>query len=541
MWTAPALLALLVVPAAVGLLTVAAFRWKRRTTARLGDPAVVARLVDPRTGRYQRGKALLRFLAGIFLALSLAGPRWGSLFQEIHRRGIDVVIAVDVSASMLAEDVKPNRLTQAKRELTLLIDGLEGDRVGLVAFAGAAFLQCPLTLDYGAARTLLDLIGPDLIPRPGTDLAAALRQALDAFPRGLHQYKAIVLLTDGEDHSGALDAAVSRAAEEGVRIFPVGFGSPQGEIIPLRDESGNLSGYKKDKNGQTVLSKMDEKALRDMAEKTGGTYFPASRGEIEVPRLLTAFRQMEKRSLESRVYGQLENRYRWPLWLAIGLLLLEFLVPESGGWGRRLWKGLRSSVPLAAALVFLTPSARAMGRAPTAGELSRAVEKNPEDPRAQFQWGQGLYREGSYAAAAEAFEKVSSRTSAPELRSAALYNAGNAYFRQGKTDEAIKKYKEALRLFPSDPDAKHNLEFARKLKKAGGKPRPQPGSPEDDKKPRDGSGSSGEPPINESKGAGTMTQEDAERLLQAVEDQEKRAQRRARRGQPSEPPQGPDW
>ncbi|HMX42473.1 MAG TPA: tetratricopeptide repeat protein, partial [Elusimicrobiota bacterium] len=157
------------------------------------------------------------------------------------------------------------------------------------------------------------------------------------------------------------------------------------------------------------------------------------------------------------------------------------------------------------------------------------------------QWGQGLYREGSYAAAAEAFEKVSSRASAPELRSASLYNAGNAYFRQGKTDEAIKKYKEALRLFPSDPDAKHNLEFARKLKKAGGKPRPQPGSPKDDKKPRDGSGSSGEPPINESKGAGTMTKEDAERLLQAVEDQEKRAQRRARRGQPPEPPQGPDW
>lgn len=541
MWTSPALLGLLALPAVLGLLTVAAFRWKRNVSARLGDPAVVRRLVDPRTGRYQRGKTVLRLLAAVFLVLALAGPRWGALFQEIQRRGIDVVIAVDVSASMLAEDVKPNRLTQAKRELTLLIDGLEGDRVGLVAFAGGAFLQCPLTLDYGAARTLLDLIGPDLIPRPGTDLAAALRQALDAFPRGLRKYKAVVLLTDGEDHSGALEAAVSRASEEGVRIFPIGFGSPQGEIIPLRDESGSLSGYKKDKDGQTVVSKLDEKALRAMAEKTGGTYFPASQGEIEVSRLLTAFRQMEKRSLESRVYGQLENRYRWPLWIAFGLLLLEFLIPEAGGQGRRIWKALRSMVPLAAGLVLLTPSARAMGRAPTSSELSRAVEKNPEDPRAQFQWGQGLYREGSYAAAAEAFEKARSRTAAPEIKSAAFYNEGNAYFRQGKLDEAIKKYKEALRLAPSDPEAKHNLEFAQRMKKAGGKPQSQSGSSQDDPKSPGGGGEPKDSKKGEPKSAGSMTQEDAERLLQAVEDQEKRAQRNARGGKPQEPPRGPDW
>jgi Ca-activated chloride channel family protein len=209
------------------------------------------------------------------------------------------MIAVDVSASMLAEDVRPNRLTQAKRELGLVIDGLEGDLVGVVAFAGTAFLQCPLTLDYGAARTLLDLIGPDLIPTPGTSLADAMDTALGAFPAGSKKHRALVLLTDGEDHSGKLRDAEKRAVEEGVRVFPIGFGSAQGEAIPLRDASGALVGYKKDSAGQTVMSKRDDSALRSLAEKTGGTYFPATQGEVEVQRLLEAIGGMEKRSLES--------------------------------------------------------------------------------------------------------------------------------------------------------------------------------------------------------------------------------------------------
>ena len=191
-WTTPEALFLLSAPLSALVLSVAFFRWTARVTRRLGDPAVIARLYDPGTGRMQRVKTLMAWLGFVFLVLATAGPRWGQEFQEVQRRGVDVVIAIDVSASMLAEDIAPNRLTQAKRELGLLINGLEGDRVGVVAFAGAAFLQCPLTLDYGAARSLLDLVGPDLIPKPGTSLADAVLTAGESFPAGSKTHRVLV-------------------------------------------------------------------------------------------------------------------------------------------------------------------------------------------------------------------------------------------------------------------------------------------------------------------------------------------------------------
>lgn len=543
-WTTPGFLWGLLVPLAWAVLVATGFRWKRRVGAAIGDPAVIGRLSDPRSGRFQRVKALLTVAAGTLLVLALAGPRWGQSFQEVQRRGIDVIIAVDVSASMLAEDIKPNRLTQAKRELRLVIDGLEGDRVGLVAFAGAAFLQCPLTLDYGAARTLLDLIAPDLIPKPGTSLAEAIQKACDAFPAGTRKHKALVLLTDGEDHSGALEAAVSRAAEEGVRIFAIGFGSAQGEPIPLRDESGNVTGYKKDASGQTVVSKLDEASLRDMAAKTHGLYFPSTQGEVEVSKILDNIKNMEKKSLDSRVYGQTENHFRWPLGFALLLLLVEFLFPEvTGHFGRlfRGWRGILFVLPLVGGI----PSpARAMGRWPTAAELGREVQKSPQDPEAQMKWGLGLYREGGYASAGEAFQKAQTGYVDVPHKSAAAYNAGNAYYRQGQWDKAIEKYKEALREVPSDPDAKHNLEMAQAAKKAAAAAQPKPG---EGKEPQPaGAGASGDPRENSSApGAelkpGDMSKEDADRLLQVIEQQEKEARKNSPKGNPKEPTGGIDW
>ncbi|MBI4397412.1 MAG: VWA domain-containing protein, partial [Elusimicrobia bacterium] len=287
-------------------LFISAFRSKARLLKTMGDPAVLKKLMDPLAPRRQKVKAVLLVLSAILFALALAGPRWGQRFQDLRRRGIDVVIAVDVSASMLAEDLPPNRLTQAKRELGLLINRLEGDRVGLVAFAGTAFLQCPLTLDYGAVRSLLELIDTDLIPTPGTNLAAAIHTACDAFRRNEKKHKALVLLTDGEDHSGRFEDALRRAAGEGVRVFAIGFGNPDGEVIPLRDAQGTVSAYRKDKTGQTVVSKLNETDLRSAAAKTGGLYFRASQGEIEVDRVAESLRQMEKKHLESRVFDQYE-------------------------------------------------------------------------------------------------------------------------------------------------------------------------------------------------------------------------------------------
>jgi Ca-activated chloride channel family protein len=525
-WTWAWALALLGVPALLVVLAVATFRWKSRVAASLGDSRVVARLHDPFTGRLQRVKALLSLLGMVFLILALAGPRWGQEFQEVRRRGVDVVIAVDVSASMLAEDIKPNRLTQAKRELGLLIDGLQGDRVGVVAFAGTAFLQCPLTLDYGAARSILELVGPDLIPKPGTSLADALDVAVGAFPPGSKKHRAVVLLTDGEDHSGRLDSTVGRAAEAGVAVFAIGFGSPTGEIIPLRDESGALTGYKKDKEGQTVTSKMDALALEKMARETRGAFFPASQGEVEVDRVLAEIQGMEKKDLESRVHGQGENHYLWPLWIAFLLLLLEFLWPETTGHFRRVAGDLRARRwTRTAALLLLwgafPPSSQALGRYPESRELADRALANPKDFTAQFELAHGLFNEKRFASSAEAFEKAAALAADPTVKGAALYNAGNALLSDQKLDAAIGKYKAALRENPADPDAQHNLELAQLKKKEQKKPR------DGDKKPEPRSGQ--------------MSPEDAERLLQALAQQENEARKKANARKPQEPPAGNDW
>lgn len=538
-WTTPEALGFLAAPLAALVLAVALFRWKSRVARRLGDPAVLARLYDPRTGRMQRVKTLLALLGFVLLVLAAAGPRWGQDYQEVQRRGVDVLIAIDVSASMLAEDIAPNRLTQAKRELGLLINGLEGDRVGVVAFAGAAFLQCPLTLDYGAARSLLDLVGPDMIPKPGTSLADAILTSVDAFPAGSKKHRVLVLLTDGEDHSGRLDAAVKKAEDEGVRILSIGFGSATGEIIPLRDEKGALIGYKKDKKGETVTSKMDQAALEKMAADTRGAFFPASQGEVEVARLLEEIRGMEKMDLESRVYGTGENHFVWPLWAAFLLLILEFFWPETPGQFRRVIKDLRSipwraGRPLIALIAFVSLAAPglAMGRYPESKELAPAVDRHPKDPRPLFELAHALFNEGQFAASAETFAKsADNASSSPAFKSAALYNAGNALVRDQKLDAAIEKFKAALRADPSDPDAKHNLEILQRHKKEqkpSDKQKPDPQQKNEDNK----NGADAKP---------QMSREDAERLLQAIAEQEKNARQKDQKEKPPEAPGGNDW
>ncbi|MBL0057755.1 MAG: VWA domain-containing protein [Elusimicrobia bacterium] len=531
-WTYVNAFYLLAVPLVLLVLTVAWFRWKSRLLAESGDATVLARLIDAKTPRQQGVKALFLLLGLVLLVLALAGPRWGQQFQEVHRRGVDVLIAMDVSSSMLAEDVKPNRLTQAKRELSTLIGLLEGDRVGLVAFAGTAFLQCPLTLDYGAARSLLDLLEPSLIPRPGTNLAAAITTCLDAFPKEAGKHRALVLLTDGEDHSGQLDMAIGRAAAEEVRIFTIGFGNATGEIIPLRDDNGNVTGYKKDKNGQTVLSKMDETALRNIAAKTKGAYFPASQGEVEVTKILEEIGRMEKKELDSRVYGQGENHYRWPLSLALVFLLLEFIWPEVRRHWTLVFRDLRAGRFLAGflfLLLFLPGRSEALGRYPRSSELAPGVQSHPDDPEARFNLGHALYIEGSYAAAAEAYEKTAEAVADPRSKAAVLYDAGNAYYRQGKLDQAMEKYKQALRLNPADVDAKHNLELSKKLDKQQKEQQKKNGKPKDDKSDQKPQPKPGE-----------MSKEDAQRLLEAMAQEEKSAKEKAGKQKP-EPPTGEDW
>lgn len=254
-------------------------RQKQRIIERFADIELVGRL----TGDTQRGR---QFFKSVFLlsaiglmVIALAEPRWGSHYQEVSQKGIDIMILIDVSPSMMVEDVKPNRLERARREILDFIRVVQGDRVGLIAFAGVAFTQCPLTLDYGALQMFLNILQPDLIPVPGTDLGAAIQTGLSAFDFTSETDKVIILITDGEDNETRGLEAAKAAAEKNVKIFVFGIGDTSGGPIPASDGKG---GFKKDEKGKVILSRLDEKNLQNIALVTGGYYVRSVAGDLDL-------------------------------------------------------------------------------------------------------------------------------------------------------------------------------------------------------------------------------------------------------------------
>jgi Ca-activated chloride channel family protein len=302
------------------------FGRRRRALEAVGDLRLVRRLTTSASLEKRIIKACLVVLSALFLILALARPQWGSRLETVSRRGVDVIVAVDTSRSMLAEDVKPNRLAHARGAVASLIDVLPGDRIGIVAFAGAAYVACPLTLDHTAASIFLDVLDTDLIPIQGTAIAEAIRTATRAFQGGERRHRVLVLITDGEDHEGDVEDAAREAAGEGVTIYAVGIGSPGGEPIPLRNARGEVVGYKEDDEGRKVTSRLDDGALEAIAVATGGKYFRSSAEGIELRRIGEELGGMDSTAMSARLHTLYEERYQWPLAAALLLLSLEALL-----------------------------------------------------------------------------------------------------------------------------------------------------------------------------------------------------------------------
>lgn len=301
---------------------------RRHILAVFGDLPLVTRLVRGASTERRVIKAVLVLVACGFLILALARPQWGSKMETVTRRGVDVIIAVDTSLSMLTEDVKPNRLAQARAAVTGFLDLLHGDRVGLVAFSGAAYVACPLTLDYGAAALFVEVLDPDLVPVRGTAIAEAIQVAQRAFPAGERRHRVLVLITDGEDHEGDVEAAARAAAGDGVVIYTVGVGSPAGEPIPLRNARGDVTGYKEDREARKVTSRLNEAALESIAAGTGGRYFRSTPEGIELERVYEEIAAMDQKSVTGRLLTAYEDRYQIPLAVAIVLLGIETAIGE---------------------------------------------------------------------------------------------------------------------------------------------------------------------------------------------------------------------
>ena len=278
--------------------------------------------------RKQIIKAAFVISAITFLIFSLVQPKWGYHWEDVERRGIDIVVAVDTSRSMLADDIKPNRLEAAKREIKDLIDIIDGDRVGLVAFAGTAFLQCPLTLDYGAFSLFLDDLDTRLIPVGGTSFGEAINKSMSAFSDKLKKHKAIVLITDGEDHQGNAMEIAKAAKEKGIIIYTVGVGKKEGAYIKIRDNKGREE-LLKDREGKVVKSRLDEVLLNKIAVGTGGAYSPAYGIKWGLANIYTnLIAKMEDKQLGGRKIRLYENRYQIPLFIALILIVLESLIGE---------------------------------------------------------------------------------------------------------------------------------------------------------------------------------------------------------------------
>jgi Ca-activated chloride channel family protein len=466
-------------------------------------PGLLAGVSDQR----RKIRAILVIAAVTSLILALARPQWGFDWQEVKQRGLDIIVAIDTSKSMLAEDIAPNRLSRAKLAALDLMQQAKSDRLGLIAFAGEAFLQCPLTIDDNAFRQSVESLDVNIIPEGGTAIADAIDEARKAFKEG-DNHKVLVLFTDGEDQdSGAVEAA-QRAKESGLIIFTVGIGSTEGELLRVKGVDGQ-SDYVRDENGNVVKSHLNEALLKQIAAETpGGAYFRIGGART----IDTLYQQwlapLPKADAKEKLVRRAIDRYHWPLGLAIVLLIVETLLPERRSPTRRDKRksgapveaasgskraGSEIGAPIAIALalvVFSTVGAIASPASAMqdfkAGKFKEAqaeferlaAEDKKNDAQLIFNAGTAAYRGTNYDAAIKDFTAATTARDL-KLQAAAYFNLGNTQFRLGQSvlgkesgidlDEiqkhwegAIKSYQSAVSLDKADADAAFNLEFAKR-------------------------------------------------------------------------------
>jgi Ca-activated chloride channel family protein len=330
---------LLYLLAGVPVLTVifvSALYLRRLALRKVGDPGIIRRLIPDVSKEKLILKFILLMAAFVFIVIGLANPQTGSKLEKVQRKGIDLVVALDVSNSMLAQDIKPDRLTRAKQALFKLIDKLQGDRIGIVIFAGKAYTQLPITTDYSAAKMFVSNISTTDVPSQGTAIGEAILLGMESFDKK-DQGKAIIIITDGENHEdGALEAA-SAASEEGIRVFTIGMGLPDGSPIPLYNSYGQQSGYKKDNQGNTVVTRLNEQMLQQIASAGQGDYVRANNTQAGLSKIFEKINALEKQEIETRMFTDYEDQFQYFLGLGLLLLFLEFLIFErKTRWASRI-------------------------------------------------------------------------------------------------------------------------------------------------------------------------------------------------------------
>lgn len=433
-------------------------RKREADLAQLVHPRFRAQMDAASSPAMRKTKRILWISAIFLIFVTIARPQYGSEFREVKRRGIDLLFALDTSQSMLADDLSPNRLERARLGIIDFVNKLEGDRIGLVPFAGSAYALCPLTLDYDAFLESLQSVQTNMIPHQGTDLASAIREAERLFKENKNNQKILVLITDGEDLQGDVLSTAQKASEDGMVIYTVGVGSPEGSTIPVQYSNGRRD-VMRDAQGQEIRTTLDEATLKKIAEISKGLYVPLGRG---AEGLNTIYQEKLRLVPKSDASQRLERipleRYAWPLALAIALLLLEFFLPDRSKKNRMEFSGMQRSALLLLCCYACTSS------------ISEAATESVSF----YNQGTESYHRGEFAQAADAL-RASLKTPDTSIQQRAYYNLGNTLYRHGQASlekepkttikhwqDALKAYEDAMALDDTDADARFNHELVKK-------------------------------------------------------------------------------
>jgi Ca-activated chloride channel family protein len=446
-------------------------RWKSKTVSRIGDPSLVSQLIGNFSSVRFLIKAGLALVAFFVIVLAAANVQRPGSMENVQRKGVDVMLVLDVSRSMLARDIKPTRLERAKQFLLRLADQLPNDRIGLVLFAGRAYMQMPLTTDHGAARMYIQEASPDVVPTQGTVIGDALTMANSAFNAKERKYKSIVLVSDGEDHDPEAPKIAKQLAQDGVLINTVGIGSPEGSAI----EDTATGELKKDEEGHTVMSKLNEAELQQLATETNGTYLRLDNVEDALITMTQQLDTAEKKAMRDNEFIDYKSYFQWFLGAALLLLLCELLLAErrrgrlAAGVGRMLVLiGLGLAVTVSASAQTTNTLIRSGNRAYKKKQVDQslkqyqaAVDKAPDNPTANYNLGNAQFRKNEFDAASKSYDaSINHSDSDKSMEEKGLYNKGVALARQKKLQESIDAWKAALKLDAADSEARENLEKA---------------------------------------------------------------------------------
>ena len=490
------LLAVIPVLAVIRFLT---YRNQKKRLRKFGDPKLLRELM-PDVSRF-RPAVKFWILQGALalLIVMLARPQFGTKINNEQRVGIETIIAMDISNSMMAEDITPSRLDRSKMMVENLVDHFTNDKIGLIVFAGDAFVQLPITSDYVSAKMFLSSIDPSMMATQGTDIARAIDMAAHSFTQEEGIGKAIIVITDGEDHEGGALEAAKAAKEAGMRVYVLGVGSTKGSPIPIP----GTGDYMKDNTGNTVMSALNEEMCRQVAQAGGGAYIHVENNSAAQDQLDNELDKLAKKETTSTVYSEFDEQFQAVAILALLLLILEICIfDRRNPLIRRLslfGSKKKAAATVALLLVALTASAQTdrqyiregnkqfrLGQYDKA-EVSyrKAVEKNPKNPQAAYNLGNALMAQKKDSAAVQQFEQSARMEANPLRKSAAYHNMGVICQTHKMYDDAIEAYKNSLRLNPNDDETRYNLVLCKHLKKKQDDKQKQNQQNKDDQKNKD--------------------------------------------------------